>query len=148
VGCVVHDRVVEPSADQACRDLRKRERRSSGSAQAECRTHAAPVAVDRDLGRGRDHREKSPWRTEIFSEGGTRASPGPRRPIDFLEAFIGSRGSQHRAGEELFGLERAHALRRSQQHARTEHLRGERQFGARVGVREASANRAAFRVCT
>ncbi len=104
----LHDRVVEPGADQTRRNLRKSERRSSDSAQAECRAHAAPVAVDRDLGRGRDHREVAVAHGD-FIESGTRVSPRPCRPMDFLEALAGTNVRRHRTGEELFGFERAHA---------------------------------------
>ena len=64
--------------------------------------------------------------------------------MDFLEALAGPNVRRHRAGEELFGFERARAAARAQQHARPQHLRDKRQLGARIGVRETAADRAAI----
>jgi len=111
LGASLH-RVVEPGADQACRDLRN----ASGVPPTPPSPNAArtqrPVAVDRDLGRGATI-AKSPWRTEIS----VKADPYVARTMpanDFLEYSPGRAFVAIGPAKEFLRLERARtAIERS-----------------------------------
>src|SRR5262249_44432953 len=111
-GGVLDDLVLELRPDEPCRDLRKRKRRSGGAAKAEGRARAASARIERHLRASCDHGEVAVANGDL-GEGGPGA-PVPRRPVDFLEAFVGTCRGGHWTCEEFFSVQGSRPLCRTQ----------------------------------